>query len=139
MKKVSKENIIIRDSFKLAFSGGEIWCEELDALNVYTDVVTEKFLKDMVSIRKVSSPGLIAIHLNETLVDETLVSVIAEELKNAENAIQKVVFIGLDRAAQKLMKSTMGKNVVSFAYTFYSDYEKAKEWLVSKKSIIPAG
>lgn len=69
MKKISKENIIIRNSFKLPFSGSEIWGEELDGLNIYTDVVIGKFLKDIVTIRKPSSPSLIAIHLNETLVD----------------------------------------------------------------------
>lgn len=130
MKKISRENIIIRNSFQLAFSGSEIWCEELDALNVYKDVVIERLLKDMVVIRRPSSPGLIAIHLNETLVEKDLINVIVTELKKAEHSIQKVVFIGLNRTTQKLMKCTMEIASVSFTYGFYNDYEKAKEWLV---------
>lgn len=133
MKTISKENIIIRDSFKLPFLGSEIWCEELDALNVYTDVVIEKFLKDIVTIRKPSSPGLIAIHLNETLVEEGLVNIIVTELKKAEHSIQKVAFVGLNRTSQKLMKSFIKIAGVSFAYSFINDYEKAKEWLVIQK------
>ena len=133
MKKILKENLIIRNSFKLPFSGSEIWGEELDGLNIYTDVVIDKFLRDMVTIRKPSSPGLIAIHLNETLVEESLVNIIVTELKKAENSIQKVVFVGLNRTSQKLMKSLIGIVGVSFAYAFINDYEKAKEWLVDKK------
>lgn len=133
MKKILKENLIIRNSFKLPFSGGEIWGEELDGLNIYTDVVIDKFLRDMVTIRKPSSPGLIAIHLNETLVEESLVNIIVTELKKAENSIQKVVFVGLNRTSQKLMKSSIEIVGVSFAYAFINDFEKAKEWLVDKK------
>ena len=47
----------------------------------------------MVTIKRSSSSGLIAIHLNETLVEEGLINVIVTELKKAGNAIQKVVFI----------------------------------------------
>ncbi len=132
MKKILKEDLIIRNSFKLPFSGTEIWGEELDGLNIYTDVVIDKFLKDMATIRKPSSPGLIAIHLNETLVEERLVNIIVSELKEAEKSIQKVVFVGLDRTSQKLMKSFIEIVGVSFAYAFFTDYEKAKEWLVGR-------
>lgn len=133
MKKILKENLIIRNSFKLPFSGSEIWGEELDGLNIHTDVVIDKFLRDMVTIRKPSSPGLIAIHLNETLVEENLVNIIVTELKKAENSIQKVVFVGLNRTSQKLMKSSIEILGISFVYAFINDYEKAKEWLVDKK------
>ena len=135
MKKILKENLIIRNSFKLPFSGGEIWSEELDGLNIYTDIVIDKFLGDMVTIRKPSSPGLIAIHLNETLVEESQVNIIVTELKKAENSIQKVVFVGFNRTSQKLMNSSIEIEGVSFAYAFINDYEKAKEWLVDKKRL----
>lgn len=130
MKKILKENLIIRNSFKLPFSSGEIWSEELDGLNIYTDVVIDKFLKDMVTIRRPSSSGLIAIHLNETLVEESLVNTIVTELKKEENSIQKVVFVGLNRTSEKLMKYSIEITGVSFSYAFINDYEKAKEWLV---------
>ena len=34
MKEILKEDLIIRNSFKLPFSGSEIWSEELDRLNI---------------------------------------------------------------------------------------------------------
>lgn len=135
MKVIPRDKLVIRESFKLAFSGGEIWGEELDGLNVYTDIVIEKFLKDMETIRKPSSPGLIAIHLNETLVEAVLASIIVTELVKAKQAVHKVVYVGLDRTAQKLISSMLEKELITFAYSFYSDYEKAKEWLVSKKQL----
>ena len=130
MKEIPREKLIIRKSFKLPFSGGEIWGEELDRLNIHTDVVIEKFLKDMVTIRMPSSPGLIALHLNDTLVDEGLANVIVTELAKAKQAVHKVVFVGLNHTAKKLMKAILEKESVSFAYSFNNDYEKAKEWLV---------
>lgn len=132
MKEIPKENLIIRESFKLAFYGSEIWGEELDGLNIYADVVIEKFLKDIEIIRKPSSPGLIAIHLNETLVEERLTNLIVTELVKAKQSVYKVVFVGLNHIARKLMKSMLEKESVSFAYSFNNDYEKAKEWLVNK-------
>lgn len=132
MKKIPKESLIIRESFKLAFSGAEIWSEELDGLNIYTDVVIEKFLKDMMTIRRPSSTGLIAIHLNETLVETYLANIIVTELAQAKQAVHKVVFVGLNHTAGKLIKSMLEKERVSFAYSFNNDYEKAKEWLVNK-------
>jgi hypothetical protein len=130
MKEIPKENLIIRESFKLPFSGGDIWGEELDGLNIHTDIVIQKFLKDMAIIRKPSSPGLIAIHLNQTLVNQYLADVIVTELAKANHSIFKVVFVGLSHSAKKLVKTLLKEKNVLFVYDFYNDYEKAKEWLV---------
>ncbi|GMQ64512.1 hypothetical protein [Vallitalea maricola] len=135
MKSISKEDLIIRESMQLSFAGSDIWCIELDSLNVYTDIVIDKFLKDMVIARKRSSPSLIVIHLNKTLMKIELIGVIASELKKAENAVCRVVFVGLDRSNQRLIKKALKKESVSFAYGFNNNYEKAKEWLVSKRLI----
>lgn len=133
MKVIPQEKLIIRDSFKLPFSGGEIWSEELDGLNIYTDLVIEKFLKDMTIIKKPSSPGLIAVHLNETLVEGNLIDITITEFIKAKQAVNKVAFIGLDNFAKKLMKSKLEKENVLFSYSFHKDYEKAKEWLINGK------
>ncbi len=134
MKEIPRENLIIRESFKLPFSGSEIWGEELDGLNVHKDIVIDKFLKDMETIKRPSSPGLIAIHLKDTLVDETIVKVIVTELSKAKQAVHKVIFVGLSNASKKLMEDMLKKEKVSFAYSFNSNYEKAKEWLVHRRS-----
>ena len=68
-----------------------------------------------------------------SLCRASFVNIIVAELKKAENSIQKVVFIGLNRTSQKLMKSSIEIVSCSFAYAFINDYEKAKEWLVDKK------
>lgn len=132
MKVIPKDSLIIRKSFKLPYSSGEIWGEELDGLNMYTDIVIDKFLSDMVTIRMPSSPGLIAIHLKSTLVNEQLADIIVTELGGVKRPLQKVVFVGLDRAAQKLVKAKLDKVGAAFTYNFINDYEKAKEWLVNR-------
>ena len=132
MKVIPKDSLIIRKSFKLPYSSGEIWGEELDGLNMYTDIVIDKFLSDMVTIRMPSSPGLIAIHLKSTLVNEQLADIIVTELGGVKRPLQQVVFVGLDRAAQKLVKAKLDKVGAAFTYNFINDYEKAKEWLVNR-------
>jgi hypothetical protein len=108
-EKILRENIIIRNSFKLSFSGSEIWCEELDAMNIYIDIAVEKFLKDMEVNRRTFSPWLIAIHLNETLVKKAFAEVITEQLKSAED--------GLSAAYRELEEETaITKNDIMLTY-----------------------
>lgn len=132
MKRIRKEDLIIRDSMQLAFAGCDIWCIELDSLNIYTEVAITKFLRDIDLAKRPSSPSLIALHLNETLVDIDLVTVMVTELTKANNAISKVAFIGLNHSSKKLIKTALNRMEICFAYNFINDYEKAKGWLANK-------
>jgi hypothetical protein len=97
---------------------------------VYTGIVIDKFLRDMTTIKMPSSPGLIAIHLKSTLVNEHLAEVIITQLAGVKRPLQKVAFVGLDRTAQRLMRTVLDSTGVALTYNFINDYEKAKEWLV---------
>ncbi len=132
MKIIERDRLIIRQSMNLPFNNTEIWGEELDALSVYTDVVKEKFLKDMEIIKKQSSPSLIAVHLNETLVDSELVELIVTELVKAGKSVRKVVFVGLDKQTEKMFKAMIKKRNAEYSFYFIDDYEKGKQWLTGK-------
>jgi len=133
MKIISKENLIIRESMSLFFCGGEIWFEQLDALSVHKDIILDKFLKDMETIKMPSSPALIGINLDESIVDKEITDTIISNLLQVSQSVRKVVFVGLDNKGKRCMKQSLNNNhkPIGFIYTFINDYEKAKEWLVN--------
>lgn len=134
MKVIERDKLIIRESFAMYYSGGEIWFEQLDALSVHKEVVKEKFLKDLDVLRRPSSPAFLAVNLNETLVDEEIAELLVNGLWNIDRRILKVVFVGLDKAGKKLLQRQLrGRSEDRFVYSFINDYEKAKEWLVQER------
>jgi hypothetical protein len=133
MKIISKQDLILRDSFALPFAGGEIWCTELDSLSIHTDVAKKKFLKDMETIRKPSSPAFISINLTDTLVDSALAGLIVNALYTLSKPILKVAVTGLDRTGTGLFKALLKKQAGAIPCNFFTDVEKAKEWLIINK------
>ena len=134
MKIISKEDLIVRESMSMFFGGGEIWFEQLDALSIHKDIILDKFIKDMESIKRPSSPALIGINLDESIVDKEIADTIINNLSQSNRFVRKVVFVGLNSKGKKLIKQSIEKNInpLGFVYTFINDYEKAKEWLVNK-------
>lgn len=133
IKYIDRQEVIVRESYSMAFKGGEIWFEQLDALSVHTDIVMDKFRKDLSLIKKPSLTGFIAVNVNETLVDAQMADEIIRGFVQIPK-IRKVVFIGVTKATRNIMKGLLEQKdrKVSFVYTFIDDYEKAKEWLVVK-------
>lgn len=129
MKQILKENLIIRESLKLTFKNGEYFGVELDSLSVYSDIVKDKFLKDIKTIQKPSTPGNIIVNLNQTMVEKDLAELIANEFLNVKGSVKRLAFVGLKSSPKRCITSIFKKADCTFAYTFKNDYEKAKEWL----------
>lgn len=119
-----------KKSFSMFFGGGEIWFEHLDGMYDYTKLVIEKLENDCLEFKRPSMPSLIAINLDETVVDDTLISVIADKLLNSGKRFTRVVFVGVDKTVKRQMKNMLAG--ASFALNFINDFEKAKEWLVKE-------
>ena len=100
-------------------------------MSIHTDIVIEKFLKDMKIICRPSSSASISINLNETLVQKDIAELIVNKLSNVKRHISKVAFVGLDGTGKRLIKSSLKNENSSFCYRFIDDFEKAKEWLIS--------
>jgi len=120
-----------KKSFSMFFGGGEIWFEHLDGIYNYYDIVISKFENDYEKFNKPSSPSLIAINLDETIINENIVCTISNKLINGNKKLSRVVFVGLDKKSKKMFSKTL-KNHINFALEFINDYEKAKEWLVTE-------
>lgn len=120
-----------KQSFKMAFGGGEIRFEHLDGIYVFEDLVISKLENDSKSFCRPSMPSLICFNLDETAITEMIIEAISIKLLNSNKRFTRVCFVGADRAAAKKLKKALEYN--GFALHFTNDFEKAKEWLVSEK------
>lgn len=119
-----------KKSFSMAFGGGEIWFEHLDGMYEHTYLAVEKLESDYPQFRRPSAPSLIAVNLDETVIDDELINAVAEKLLNGEKRFTRVVFVGTDKASRRTIKNALSG--AQFALEFINDFEKAKEWLVSE-------
>ena len=117
-----------KKSFSLPFAGGEIWVEHLDGLFGFADAALEKLEADRPAFLRPSSPSLAAFVLDQTEVTEALARGIAQALSEPKKRWMRVAFIGADRRTRAELVRLLGDR--SFAEEFFSDFEKAKEWLV---------
>lgn len=120
-----------KKSFSMFFGGGEIWFEHLDGIYDYTELALEKLEHDYLQFKRPSLPSLVAINLDETLINDALIQSLADKLLNKTKRFTRVVFVGVDRKAkQKITEQISG---AGFAYAFINDFEQAKKWLVSER------
>lgn len=134
IKVIPQDKLIIRKSTSMFFAGGEIFFLQLDALSVYTELVTEKFLEDMKLVSRPSMTSDIAVNLNETLVTDEMCKIMADSFCAVKKPLHKVCFVGLDKDSKRTMKKAFKEHGrTGFAVNFIDDYEKAKEWLVGER------
>ena len=130
MRHDGPDGLIVRDSFALPYAGGMIWCEELDALGDHEDLVREKFDRELQAIARPSSPSRVALHLQNTLVSDALARRFAEGLTGAGQAVMRLAIVGLSGKSLRAMRAALAAVHPTFATAYFTDYEKAKGWLV---------
>ena len=126
---------IKKKSFSLYYNNGEIWCEHLDSLGDHKRIVKDKFKEDLLEVKKVSAPSLVAVNLDETMVDQDILEMILYSYRDLDKDVKKVVFVGLSRRSVRLMNKIIRESnrKITYITTCINDFEKAKEWLVFKK------
>lgn len=132
-KKVSpiaQEDLILRKSMLLPFHGSVLYGIELDSLSSHTEIAIEKFTKDIQEAKRPSTPSGIIIHLNGTLVPKEFVALIAENICQAPEQIRRCAFVGLDWHEKRAMNAALRDLGCKAQYAYFSDYEKAKEWVI---------
>lgn len=120
-----------KKSFSMFFGGGEIWFEHLDGIYDKTNLAVEKLENDYLEFKRPSLPSLIAFNIDETVVDDILISSISDKLMNGQKRFTRVAFIGAEKNVERKLKKTLFG--AEFALKFTDDFEKAKEWLVGEK------
>ena len=119
---------INKSSFELYYNGGSIWCEHLDGMGKYAEKVKEKFWGDFKTLSKPSMTSFIIINLDKTILDNDLVSWIADTIIQSSKRFMKIAFVGVQhskRAALRKIQYNKG-----CAVSFFDDYERAKQWLL---------
>lgn len=117
-----------KKSFILPYAGGEIWFEHLDGIYQYTELAIQKLRTDTAVFRCPSSPGYITFVLDETIITEELISVIADALIRPGKQFMRIAFVGADRrSCRKLKKVLYGHSLI---IKFFDGIEPAKEWLL---------
>lgn len=119
-----------KKSFSLFFGGGEIWFEHLDGLFQFETLVLEKLEADRERFERPSMPSLLCVNLEETEITERIVQTICEILTDGRKRYTRVCFVGSDRKSKKAFKKKLAGR--GMAVNVIDDFERAKEWLVSK-------
>lgn len=115
-----------KNSFSISFKGGEIWIEHLDSIQDAA-CIKEKFIQDLTQIKRPSTSSFIAINLEQSDVNEELLTYIIDSLCRIEKPIRKVVFLGLQYELKQLLNKR--KKEINYIVKCMDDFEKAKEWL----------
>ena len=118
---------IKKKSFELNFNGGTIWCEHLDGMGTYEDMVIAKFLEDKRSFSRPSVSSFMIINLDDTDITEQITGTIVNTVLETDKVFRKIAFVGVRPYWCKEIRKIEGKGI---AVSFFDDYEKAKEWLI---------
>ena len=117
---------INKKSFELNYNGGMIWCEHLDSMgNMETEVIN-KFKEDCRIFSRPSVSSYMIINLDETIVSDQIVECIVNGIIECPKRIRKIAFVGIGKKEQKKFGRLNTESGVIIS--FFSDFEKAKEW-----------
>ncbi|MBT2762174.1 hypothetical protein [Paenibacillus sp. ISL-20] len=119
--------------FPYYYKGGEIHC--LKYGNKYRD--EEKLFELMKQeedfIIKTNKKLKIWVDMYTTPVTSKVLQELINNLKNLDNYIERLSFVGLSRINEWRLKRSIKKAGIALKISYYSDPEDAKTWLVSEK------
>jgi len=121
---------LAKASFALPYRGGMIWCEHLDSLGEHTDEALDKLESDLLQFKKPSATSQLVVVLDETLVNQDLCNRLVDAFTAPDSHAQKLAFVGLDWAERRRLEKAMQGRSKSFTLRYFTDLEKAKEWLM---------
>ena len=120
-----------KKSFELNYNGGIIWCEHLDSMGNMEAEVINKFKEDYKTFSRPSVSSYMIINLDETIVSEQIVECIVNGIIECTKKFMKIAFVGVDKKQQKKFEKIKKEDGVMVS--FWTDYEKAKEWVLKRR------
>lgn len=129
IQNINTEAGLRKKSFELYFNGGSIWAEHLDGMGDMKDKVIEKFLNDKKSFCRPSMTSFVIVNLDQTEIDDDIISCIFDTFVNSQKRFMKIAFVGVrkigDRNYLRVISQKKGCPV-----EFFDDFEKAKWWVL---------
>ena len=120
-----------KKSFEINYNGGTIWCEHLDSMGNMEAEVINKFKEDYKTFSRPSVSSYMIINLDETIVSEQIVECIVNGIIECTKKFMKIAFVGVDKKQQKKFEKIKKEDGVMVS--FWTDYEKAKEWVLKRR------
>ncbi|OME88979.1 MULTISPECIES: hypothetical protein [Paenibacillus] len=119
--------------FPYYYKGGEI--HSLKYGNKYKDEETlfELMKQEEDFIIKTNKKLKIWVDMYTIPVTSTVLQELINNLKNLDNYIERLSFVGLSAINEWRLKRSIKKAGVTLKISYYSDPEEAKTWLVSEK------
>jgi len=124
------EAAVHKKSFAMDYHGGKIWIEHLDSLGDHKEIVKGKFQDDTKRLQADFMTSYVAVNLDETFVDEQMLTDIIDTYVSADRPIRKLVFVGLSSTNQRIVWRLTSRLHPEFLIGLENDFEKAKEWLM---------
>lgn len=119
-----------KKSFEINYNGGTIWCEHLDSMGNMEAEVINKFKEDYKTFSRPSVSSYMIINLDETIVSEQIVECIVNGIIECTKKYMKIAFVGVGKKQQKKFEKI--KKEAGVMVSFWTDYEKAKEWVLKR-------
>lgn len=120
-----------KKSFEINYNGGTIWCEHLDSMGNMEAEFINKFKEDYKTFSRPSVSSYMIINLDETIVSEQIVECIVNGIIECTKKFMKIAFVGVDKKQQKKFEKIKKEDGVMVS--FWTDYEKAKEWVLKRR------
>ena len=120
-----------KKSFEINYNGGTIWCEHLESMGNMEAEVINKFKEDYKTFSRPSVSSYMIINLDETIVSEQIVECIVNGIIECTKKFMKIAFVGVDKKQQKKFEKIKKEDGVMVS--FWTDYEKAKEWVLKRR------
>lgn len=129
IQNINTEAGLRKKSFELYFNGGSIWCEHLDGMGDMKDKVIEKFLSDKKSFCRPSMTSFLIVNLDETNIDDDILSCIFDTFVNSQKRFMKIAFVGVKKIGDRNYLRVISKKK-GCPVEFFDDFEKAKWWVL---------
>lgn len=129
IQNINTEAGLRKKSFELYFNGGSIWCEHLDGMGDLKEKVIEKFLEDKKSFCRPSMTSFLILNLDQTEIDDDIISCIFDTFVNSQKRFMKIAFVGVKKIGDRNYLRNISRKK-GCPVEFFDDFEKAKWWVL---------
>jgi hypothetical protein len=119
--------------FPYYYKGGEIHCLKYGSKHKNHDKLFELMKLEEAFIIQTNKRLKIWIDMYETAVTEKVIEKLIDNLKNLNDYIERLSFVGLSGINQWRLKRKIKQAGIIQNISFYADPEDAKTWLISEK------
>ena len=85
-------------------------------------------MNDFKNFNRPSMTSFVIINLDETMVDNDIISCITDTIIQSQKRYMKIAFVGVQKPEQAAFRKIQYQK--ECVVNFFDDYEKAKQWVL---------